>query len=594
MIFLNEEIKKLLTAAVKKKFPKADTEIKVEYPVEAVHGDYSAATAFQLAKEFKKPSQEVAQEILDAIKKPDWISKIELAGPGFINFFLAPEFLTEFLVQIKSGAAKFGASRVFEGKTIVTDISHPNVAKPMGAHHLLSTIIGDALNRIFAAAGYKVIRDSYIGDWGTQFGKLIYAYHTWGDEKAVRANPIPELLKLYVKFHDEAEKSAALEDKGRAEFKKLEDGDKENRKLWKWIVDLSLQEFEKIYKRLNVKFDVINGESFYEDKMQAIIDMGKKKGIFVKGEKGALIAPFKHQKYPPCIIQKSDGATLYATRDLARIKYWEDTWHPDAMINVVDNAQSLYFQQLFEVAKMLGLTRAPNIHVSFGRMRFPEKRMSTRKGNIILLEELLDEAEEKAYKIVCEKNPDLSEKDKREVARKVGIGAVKYAVLGQNRTTDVTFTWDKILSLEGNSAPYLQYVYARARSILRKSEIPKQFLQNATGQANSKSQILNPKNAPQIPNIKQAVFTESAELELARMLPKFPEVVVLASQEFKPNLIANYLFNLARKFNSFYTELPVLKAEPAIRAARLLLVEAASITLKRGLELLGIEAPEEM
>ena len=243
----------------------------------------------------------------------------------------------------------------------------------MGVHHLLSTIIGNALNKILAAVGYRVIRDNYIGDWGTQFGKLIYAYKTWGDLAVVKKDPIPELLKLYVKFHEEVEKKPELDDFGRAEFKKLEDGDKENRKLWQWIVDLSMQEFQKIYTRLDVEFDYIHGESFYEDKMREIIDSGIKKKIFVEGEGGALIAPFKHEKYPPCLIKKSDGATLYATRDLARTKYWEDNWHPDLMIMVTDTAQNLHFKQFFEVAEMLGITDAKNLHIAFGRMSFPEK-----------------------------------------------------------------------------------------------------------------------------------------------------------------------------------------------------------------------------
>lgn len=572
MNLLKDKITLLVEKTVKKEFGAVEFQVKIDYPSADAHGDYSVNVAFELGKKLGKAPRAVAETLAQKIKLPDWIFKVECAGPGFLNFFIAPKFLTEFLQEVLDEGEKFGSSKVAAGKTVVTDISHPNVAKPMGVHHLLSTIIGNALNKMFKAVGYKVIRDNYLGDYGTQFGKLIYAYKTWGGEEIVKKDPIPELLKLYVKFHDEVEKNASLEDRGRAEFKKLEDGDSENRKLWKWIVDLSLREFQKIYDRLDVSFDYIHGESFYEDKMRAIIDMGIKKGIFVEGEGGALIAPFEGEKYPPCLIKKSDGATLYATRDLARTKYWEDTWRPDLMVNVVDVAQSLYFQQLFEVVRMLGLTRAPNVHAAFGRMRFPEKRMSTRKGNIILLEDLLDEAEERAFKIVLEKNPELDEKQKKEVARQVGIGAVKYAILAQNRTTDITFTWDKMLSLEGNSAPYLQYVYARARAILRKAGSG--WEKKGDG--------------------GHYILTEPQELALARLLPKLPEVVIHATAEFKPNLIANYLFEVACRFNGFYAAQEVLKAEPAARAARLKLVSAATIAIKNGLKLLGIEAPEEM
>ncbi len=560
MVFLKDKIRELIGTG----------QSKIEYPAEAAHGDYACAAAFELAKREKKSPRQAAEEMVKNIEHPDWIERVEIAGAGFINFFLSPKFLTQFLDEIKKEGPQFGWSEIKKGKTVVTDISHPNVAKPMGVHHLLSTIIGSALNRMFAAVGHKVVRDNYLGDWGTQFGKLIYAYKTWGDEKIIKKNPIPELLKLYVKFHEEAERDEALEEKGRAEFKKLEEGNQENRKLWKWVVDLSLEEFHKIWNRLGVEFDVIHGESFYEDKMEEIIDLGVRKKVFVTGEGGALIAPLKDPNMPPCIIRKSDGATLYATRDLARTKYWEDTWHPDLMVMVTDSAQMLHFKQFFEVSQKLHITDAQNVHVVFGRMRFPEKRMSTRKGNIVLLEELLDEMEEGAYKIVCEKNPDLSEAKKREVARQVGIGSVKYAVLSQNRLTDVTFTWDKMLSLEGNSAPYLQYVHARACSILRKS-VPVKGGEKLS-----------------------YILCEPRELLVARWLPRFPEMVAHAADEFKPNLIANYLFELACRFNSFYAEVPVLKAEPAAREVRLRLVSAVATVLKNGLNLLGIESPEEM
>lgn len=588
-MFIRDEIQGLIRSAVLAAFPAVTIgEINVEYPGELAHGDYSTNIALVLAKQVGLKPREVAEKVVDALgKNPSKIiNKIEIAGPGFVNFFLAPEFLESKLVDILSHETTYGASDYKKGKTVLTDTSHPNVAKPMGVHHLLSTIIGNSINRILTAVGYTVIRDNYLGDWGTQFGKLIWAYKNWGDEEVVKQNPIPELQKLYVKFHEEVEVRPELEDLGRAEFKKLEDGDNENRKLWKWIVDLSIEQFNKIWERLGVSFDCIHGESFYEDKMQAIIDLGIQKGLFVEGEKkegttgpGALIFKFAHEKYPPCIIRKSDGATIYATRDLARTKYWEDTWHPDLMIMVADTAQELHFKQFFEVAHAIGITKAPNIHAWFGRMSFPEKRMSTRKGNIILMEELLDEAEDRAYEVVKEKNPDLSEAQRKEVARVVGIGAVKYAVLAQNRQTNVTFTWDKMLALDGNSAPYLQYVYARAWSILRKSEV------TALEQLRASAKNLTAKNP---------LLIESSEIVLARLLTRLPEILTFAADELKPNLVANYLFQVASQFNSFYGAVNVMKSEGELKQARLALVGATIVVLKNGLELLGIEVPQEM
>ncbi|PJC36476.1 arginine--tRNA ligase [Candidatus Peregrinibacteria bacterium CG_4_9_14_0_2_um_filter_53_11] len=573
MTFVKDQIAALLKTALESLELSDGAEIHLEYPLEAVHGDYSTNLALTLSKKAGRPPRELAQALLEALEPVDWIDRVEIAGPGFINFYLSRSFLSNFSSHVLGEGEQYGSSSAYKGQTVVTDSSHPNVAKPLGVHHLLSTILGGAINKMLAQVGYTVIRDNYLGDWGTQFGKLLYAYKTWGDEAVVKADPIPELLKLYIRFHDEVEADPSIEDKGRAEFKKLEQGDAENKELWEWVVGLSLKEFFATYERLGVTFDQMNGESFYEDKMAAIIKMGVERGLFVEGEKGALICPFDHDRYPPCLIRKSDGATLYATRDLARIKYWEETWHPQKMINIVDTAQQMYFQQIFEVAKKMELTPAENIHLWFGRMRFPEKKMSTRKGNIVLLEEVLDEAEERAFILVEEKSPHLPEAKKREIARMIGIGALKYAVLAQNPTTDITFTWDKMLSLEGNSSPYLQYSVARAHSILRKAE---------------------EEGGEVVPADQIAELTENAELTVARLLPRYPEVLVHATNELRPNLVANYLFELASAFNSFYGNVHVLKAEPKLRARRLILVEATAQVLKNGLKLFGIETPEEM
>lgn len=570
---VKKRIKALIASAMKKENIKG--KVCIEEPGDSDHGDYSCNIALQAAKSSGTPPRALAEKIVTAIKKPEYIENITIEGPGFINIKLSNGFLLQNVEEILKQGRSYGKSSGGEGKTAVTDSSHPNIAKPFGVHHLLSTIIGDALNKILAFTGYNIVRDNYLGDWGTQFGKLIYAYRAWGDEKTVKNDPIPELLKLYVKFHDEAEKNPALEDEGRKEFKKLEDRDPENKKLWQWMVKISMEEFQKMYKTLNVEFDVSNGESFYEDKMPRIIELGKAKGVFVEGEKGALIVEFEDANMPPYLILKSDGATLYATRDLARIDHWERTWHPSLMINVVDVAQELYFRQLFETARRLKLTGAEQVHVQFGRMQFPDAQMSTRKGNILLLEDVITEAVKRARAIVDEKNPELSNEEKKTVANAVGIGAVKYSVLSQNRTTNITFTWDKMLALEGNSAPYLQYSYARAMSILRKA--------NETGE-----------------NIDVIMSSAShdiktAEHELMRKLVKFQEAVTLAAEAYKPNLIANYLYELTQEFNRFYNSVRVLQAEHEGERARLLaVVRAVTIVLKNGMGLLGIEAPERM
>ncbi len=581
-MFLSDLLRDVVRKALEGIVPNAhEVEVKVEYPAEISHGDFATNIALALAKPLGMAPRALAEKILAQIiaQKSPLIQKAEIAGPGFINIFISPSYLSGEMIRIIQHA-DYGNSDFGKGKTIVTDISHPNIAKPMGVHHLLSTIIGNSINKILAAVGYTVIRDNYLGDWGTQYGKLMWAYKNWGDEVAVKKDPIPELQKLYVRFHNEAETRPELEDLGRAEFKKLEDGDVESRKLWKWIVELSIDSFYKIWNRLGVEFDYIHGESFYEDKMQEIIDLGIKKGMFVEGEKkpgqehGALIFPFAHEKYPPCIIRKSDGATIYATRDLARTKYWEDTWHPDLMIIVADTAQELHFKQFFEVAHAIGITKAPNIHAWFGRMSFPEKKMSTRKGDIILMEDLLDEAEEHGLKMVQEKNPEMSIEEQKKIATVVGLGAVKYAVLAQNRQTNVTFTWDKMLSLEGNSAPYIQYAYARAWSILTKAGVadPLELLRES----------------------ESVELSETAEITLERLLPRFPEIVVFAAQELKPNLVANYLFQIASQFNSFYGSVNVMKSEGSLKTARLKLVAATIQVLKNGLKLLGIDAPVSM
>lgn len=569
--FFSQRIKDLIAEAAQKAFPKLQNlDPHVEYPAQEEHGDYASNIAMHLTKELGLPPREIAQKIIDQLKEADFILKTDIAGPGFINFFLAEKVLNAEIKIVLSEKNDYGKFKAGDSETIIIEYSSPNIAKPLGVHHLLSTIIGQSLYNIYKDIGFNAISINHLGDWGTQFGKLIYAYKKWGDREMVEKSPIDELLKLYVKFHDEAEKDPLLEDEGRKEFKKFEEGDSENRKLWQWFVDKSLKEINQTYHRLGgIHFDYFQGESFYEDKMEDILNEGKKKKVFVEGEEGAYVIHYEDENIPTIPVQKKDGTTLYMTRDLATLKYRIQKWHPSKILYVVDIAQTLHFKQLFMGAKQLGWYDGRAEHVSFGRMHLKEGRMSTRKGNVVLLNEVLDESIKRAGEIIGEKNPQI--KDRENVARVIGIGAVKYNILSQNRSTDITFDWDTMLSFEGNSAPYLQYSYARAQSILRKSE-------DSGGE-----KVHDPENA------------EEKIIELLRLFPKFAEHISAAAQEYKPNIVALYIYNLAQKFNSFYNTVPVLRADSEEkRKKRIQIVAASAQIIKNGLALLGVEVVDEM
>jgi arginyl-tRNA synthetase len=560
-------------AASKAGFDINEEDVHVDKTKMIEHGHFATNIAMLLAGKSGKRPVDVAKTIVKNFDKL-FFTKVEVAGPGFINLWVEQKFYTTECRSITDDLSDYlkNSLSIQKGKTMVIDTSHPNIAKPMGVHHLLSTIIGDSIKKIYRHVGYKVINDNYLGDWGTQFGKLMYAIRQWGNMSAIKENPIPELLELYVKFHDEAEKDPKLDEYGRQEFKKLEEGDKENRKLWKFIVKESMKEFQTIYDRLNIEFDVINGESFYEDKMQEILDEGREEGIIVDGEEGAWIIKPDEPEDVPVLVRKSDGATLYCTRDLARIKYWEGKWHPDMMVNVVDVAQEFYFKQLFFAQSKLKLTTAQNVHVSFGRMQFKDVKMSTRKGNIILLEDVLDEAEERAYKLAKEKGLDLSEKEAKELGRIMGIGAIKYNILSQSRTTNITFDWDKMLAFEGNSAPYLMYTATRAKSVIRKSGLGMEAVDDF-----------------------ELKLESDAETNLIIDFMMYPDAVRRAAEEFKPNHIANYLYDLAQNFNTFYNSSPILNADSEeLKKSRLLLTACTVRIMEDGLALLGIEVPEKM
>ncbi|PIZ00304.1 arginine--tRNA ligase, partial [bacterium (Candidatus Howlettbacteria) CG_4_10_14_0_8_um_filter_40_9] len=515
----------------------------------------------------------IVSQLLAASYQPLGIEKVQVVAPGFINFYLSTEYLLAEAAQIMTQKGKYGTSNIGKGKTVLIDYSHPNIAKPIGVHHLLTTLIGDSIKRTYKSIGYKTIADNFLGDWGTQFGKAIYAYKKWGKKDVVEKDPINEILKLYVKFHEESEKDPELDNFGREEFKELEDGDKENRKLWEWMRAETIKELGEIYKTLGIEFDYYNGEAFYEDKLKDVLSELDKKGLLEAGNEGAKIVDLEKENLPVALVQKGDGATLYLTRDLAAIKYRAKTYKPEKILYVVETKQELHLAQLFAIAKKTDiLDKSEPIHVKFGTMKFPEGGMSTRKGKVVYLWKVLEEAKERALKIINEKNPKL--KDKEKVAEIVGIGSVKYAVLSQNRLRDVTFTWDKMLSLDGNSAPYIMYTNARCLSILRKSKT-------------------TVKGENLVKSFKGENLVKE-ESDLLRKLYLFPEIVEKSAEDYMPSHISTYVYDLSQTFNTFYNKLPVLNADEKVGGLRLKLVFATAQVLKNGMALLGIDLPEEM
>ncbi len=536
-------------------------------------GDIQINAAMQLAKAEKKQPREIAARIVDAIKDHPAVAKAEIAGPGFVNVFVRDEWLAG------NAAGALAVRDVAAGQRVVIDYSSPNLAKPMHIGHLRSTIIGDAIKRALKAVGYEVIADNHVGDWGTPFGKLIVAYRRWVDDKAYAEDPVAELLRLYLKFgeetktkdDDEAEGPHPLLSEARAEVVKLQQGDPENRALWKKFVDVSLTENDRLYRRLGVEFDVTLGESFYDDQLAPTVERLKREGI-AEPSQGALVAFFKKpdgsDEMPPAILVKSDGGYNYTTTDVAGTLYRVERWHPARIIITTDERQHLHFRQFFAISKRLGVTCSLE-HVWFGLMRLPEGTIATRKGNLIHLTALLDEAEKRAFDVATQASPELPEADRRDIARVVGIGAVKYNDLSKDRQTLVTFTWDKALSLTGNSGPYLQYAYARIQSILRKAK--------AEGAEPGAVGALEP-----------------SERTLLTKLYDYGAAVEAVAAQTRPHLLCDYLYDLAGAFSTFYGEHQVLKAEPAVRASRLQLCALTARALRDGLGVLGIDVLDRM
>ncbi len=552
-------------------FGLTDTAVAWDFPREAGHGDLTTNVALSLRKKTDRKPQDIAEALAKGLsKEKKLVAKAEVAGAGYVNVWLKAPALFE-AAETAKGSTKPKKTR--KEAPVIIEYSGPNIAKPLAIHHIIGTVIGQATVNLYRHAGYPVIAWNYMGDWGTQFGKLAVAYEKWGDKsKKISSYSLDELLKLYVHFHNEAENDVSLEDQGRDAFRKLEAGDKELRAFWKDVVSVTKASLADIYKRLHVSFDLELGESFYEDKMDPVVTEGKKKKIFTEGKEGSLIVEFpEEKKMPPYLILKGDGATLYSTRDLAQMKYRTEEYKPQEILIFTDIAQKLHFEQLVETCKMLGWTLPKFENVLFGRMRFVDASMSTRKGNVLSLEHVVDEAVKRADEVIESRGDTIQTDDPKGLAEMIGAGALVYSIVSQNRKMEMVFDWGKMLSFEGNSAPYLQYTHARARSVLRKGEAEK---------------------GAEFPDAD--IELSEHERGLLKQLLQFPRALEEARANRMPHTLATYLFQLAQNFNAFYNTEPIVKAEGDARTARLALTSAVADILRSGAELLTLRVPDRM
>ena len=572
---LKEELYNLIKRAVNSlakqknwQLPK-DLDIPLITSFNPAHGDYNTPLALILSKTIKEPPLQLAELISQEIQKQQnkAISKIEILPPGHLNFFLEKSAFQKELKNliIPPAFVKKGAQ-----KTVIVEYSSPNIAKPMHVGHLRSTIIGEALANLYDFCGYKVIRWNYLGDWGTQFGKLIVSYKLWGKKQQVEQNPIQTLLLLYQKFHQEVKTNPDLEQLAQKEFKKLEQGDKENKKLWSWFKKESLKDFQNIYKLLGIKFDVKKAESDFEKDLLPLIESLKKKKLTQKS-RGALIIPLDRFQLPPALIQKSDGASLYLTRDLANLIFRIKKYRPVKILYVVGNEQDLYFKQLFALAKILGLTSKTEVeHIKFGLILDEnKKKFSTREGELITLQEVIEKALAKALETIKEKHPSWSLQKQKPLAKNIALATLKFNSLKSFRTADIIFDWKQMLDFRGDTSVYLQYTYARFNKILLK--------------------------AKKIGVFDEKLLNQDLEIRLIKQLLDFPFRIQKSASEYAPHLLANYLLSLADLANNYYEKIPVLKETNLKRRnSQLRLIKAVTLTLKKGLAILGIETLEEI
>lgn len=543
----------------------------IEIPKEKAMGDY-AFPCFRLAKAFRKAPAMIAVDIVDKVKGAPIFERAEAVGP-YVNVFVNKEYLASSVIQAYREASCYGSGT--EGikedgtrKNIVLDYSSINVAKPFHIGHLRTTVIGNSIKKLYEFLGYNTVSINHLGDWGTQFGKMAVAYQKWGNPETVESEGVRGLMALYVKFHEEAKKDPALDEEARACFTRMENGDEEVLALWRRFVDISLKEVQKVYELLDVQFDSYNGESFYRDKMDAPIARMKEMGLLKESE-GAMVVDLSEDHMPPCLILKRDGSTLYPTRDIAAAIYRKETYDFDKCIYVTAIEQILHFSQWFKVIEKMGYEWSKDlIHVPYGFVSLEDGKLSTRDGNVIFLEDLLNEAIAKTRDIIKEKNPELENME--EVAQQVGVGAVVFHDLFNNRIKDVTFSWDKVLNFDGETGPYVQYTFARASSILRKA-----------GEFDEA--------------VDASTLTDEYSQEILKLIEVFPDRVREAAQKFEPYIVTRFTVSLATAFNKFYHENPILSAgDKTTRNARLYITKMVAEVLKTGLDLIGVKAPEKM
>ncbi len=545
-----------------------EIENNIEVPAKAEMGDY-AFPCFKLAKVLRKAPPMIANEIMDKIKRPDFVSDIQVVG-GYLNFFVDKTvFVANVINNVIKNGEDFIKSDIGKEKTIVIDYSSPNIAKPFHVGHLRSTVIGNSLYNIYSALGYNVVGINHLGDWGTQFGKLIVAYKMWGNKEAVERDDVKELSRIYVKFHEEAENHPELNDEARNWLVKMQEGDKEALDLWKWFCDVSMKEFNRIYDRLGIKFDSYAGESFYNDKMQAVVDEIRDKNLLTESQ-GAQIVDLEEYNMPPCLILRSDGGTLYPTRDISAAIYRKNTYNFEKCIYITALDQNLHFAQWFKVIDLMGYDWADKlVHVPFGLVSLGDGKLSTRKGHVVLMEDILNQSVDKTRTIIEEKNPNLPNKEK--IAEEVGIGAIIFDDLYNSRIKNVVFSLERMLNFDGETGPYAQYTHARACSILKKAGI-----ENIDG------------------DIDCSLIADSASVNVAKVLNEFPEKLIDAAEKNEPYIVTRHIIEICKAFNKFYNENNIMSSEGELKKARLAVVVAVKNAIKTGLELLGINAPEQM
>jgi len=572
MISIKNEIAKLISAQIDF-LSLEEIEAMIEIPQESSMGDY-AFPCFKLAKQLHKAPPIIAADLATALQN-DLFDKVENVN-AYVNMFINKAAFSKIcLEEVASAKDSYGNTDIGHGQKVIVEYSSPNIAKPFHIGHIRSTVIGNSINKIYSALGYDVVRINHLGDYGTQFGKMIVAYRRWGNEEDVKKEPIKTLLSYYVKFHEEAEKDPSLEDEARATFTKLEHGEPEETQLWQWFREESLKEFNRVYDMLGIKFDSYAGESFYSDKMPAVLEELKDKKL-LKESQGAQIVDLDEYGYGPALVTKSDGSSLYITRDLAAAIYRKNTYDFAKCIYVVASQQNLHFQQWFKILELLGYDWHKDcVHIPFGLVSMEEGTMSTRNGRVIFLEDVLKKAVEKTKEIVLEKNVNTENVD--ETAAMVGIGAVMFNELANSRIKDYVFKWDKVLNFDGETGPYVQYTHARAASVLRKAGFDESKI---TPDAVSKLDF--------------RYLSSDAAYELVKLIYRFPDAVIKAGAEYEPSIVTRHVIDVAQAFNKFYHDEQIIVDNEDEKNAKLILTWAAKQTIKNGLALLGIKSPEKM